>query len=118
MQYPRRLFNAIRFVETGGEEDPSAANGLAGEIGPYQITEQYYIDAIEEHPELGGTFEDCRNQYYAEWVMMAYWSRYSKGDSFEELSKLHNGGPNGPAMMTCENYWQRVQEALQNEQTF
>tara|TARA_X000001388_G_scaffold43384_3_gene30480 strand:- start:5928 stop:6284 length:357 start_codon:yes stop_codon:yes gene_type:complete len=118
MQYPRRLFDAIRFVETGGEEDPSAANGLAGEIGPYQITEQYYIDALEKHPQLKGTFEECRNQYFAEWVMMAYWDRYAKGDSFEELARLHNGGPNGAALKSTQKYWELVQEALENEQTF
>ena len=110
--YPRSLFNAIRSVETGGEPDPSSAIGMHNELGPYQISEAYWRDAISHRPELGGTYQMVRNQYYAEWVMMAYWDRYAPNFCPEVLSRIHNGGPYGHTSVKTNNYWLRVKEIL------
>ena len=109
---PRKLFDAIRSVETGGHPDPENAEGADGELGPYQITEQYWIDALEHRPELGGTYDMVRNQYYAEWVMMAYWDRWATSYTFEVLARQHNGGPWGHTSVATNKYWKLIKERL------
>jgi len=111
--YPRSLFNAIREVETGGHPDPNNAEGDRGKsLGSYQISNDYWFDALEKHPEIGGTYEDVRNPYYAEMVMLAYWDRYAPDDTPETLCRIHNGGPLGYIRAATEPYWKRVQRCL------
>ena len=111
--FPRSLFNAIREVETGGHPDPNNAEGDGGaSLGCYQIQYNYWHDALEKHPEIGGTYEDVRNPHYAEWVMMAYWDRYAPDDSYETLSRIHNGGPMGYLRSTTDSFWRKVQQCL------
>ena len=113
MIWPTSLFDAIRCVETGGCEDPSQAlgdNGLS--LGPYQISEAYWTDALEKHPEIGGSYSNVCQRRYAEWVMMAYWDRYSPDDDFETLARIHNGGPNGHRKSATDGYWNKVNREL------
>ena len=111
--WPRSLFNAIREVETGGHPDPNNAEGDGGKsLGCYQIQYNYWYDALQHHPEIGGTYEDVRNPYYAEWVMLAYWSRYAPDDTYETLARIHNGGPMGYLRTATQPYWKKVQACL------
>ena len=114
MKYPRSLFEAIRQVETGGEEAPSEAVGDGGlSIGPYQISMAYWQDSIMHHPEIGGTYEDCKDKTYSEWIMMSYWDRYAKPDcSLETLARIHNGGPRGHFKTATLSYWKKVESYL------
>lgn len=111
--YPRSLFNAIREVETGGHPDPNNAEGDGGKsLGAYQISHAYWYDALEKHPAIGGTYEDVRNPFYAEWVMLAYWDRFAPDETYETLSRIHNGGPMGYIRRSTNNYWKKVQRCL------
>lgn len=110
--YPRSLFNAIRVVETGGHPDPEHAAGDAGEYGPYQITPEYWMDAINHKPEIGGSYKDVSNQYYAEWIMMSYWDKWSPNYNTETLCRIHNGGPYGHTSTKTNKYWKRIKEVL------
>ena len=111
--WPRSLFDAIRQVETGGHPDPTNAEGDGGaSLGPYQISHAYWYDALQKHPEIGGTYEDVRNPMYAEWVLLAYWDRYAPDDTYETLARIHNGGPHGYIRAATNGYWKRVQEWL------
>ena len=114
MQYPRSLFEAIRQVETGGEKNPAEAVGDGGlSIGPYQISKAYWQDAIMHHPEIGGSYQDCKKQHYSEWIMMSYWDRYAKPDcSLETLARIHNGGPKGHTKKATLKYWNKVEALL------
>jgi predicted chitinase len=107
-----RLFNAIREVETGTHPDPANARGDGGRsLGPYQITVAYWKDS-----GVPGRYDQVRNRAYAERVMIAYWQRFcpealAKGD-WRTLAKVHNGGPNGPAVPKTIVYWLKVRQAL------
>lgn len=107
-----RLFSAIREVETGSHPDPANARGDGGRsLGPYQITMAFWKDS-----GVPGRYDQVRNRAYAEQVMIAYWQRYcpealAKGD-WRTLAKVHNGGPNGPAVPKTIAYWLKVRQAL------
>ena len=113
MTFPSRLCTAIRIVETGGHPDPANAVGAAGEIGPLQITEAAWIDALEYNPSIGGEYQDCRDLEYSQQIFLAYLDRYSQyGDSSEVLARIWNGGPNGHTKESTKSYWGRVQRAM------
>ena len=109
----RALFDAIRQVESGGAADPGSLLGDSGaSLGPYQIQRRAWIDAMKYDPSIGGTYQDCRNQAYAERVMVAYWSRYAPDWKPETLARIHNGGPAGHRRKATAGYWLKVQRRL------
>lgn len=115
-RWPRaEILDAIRYVESGGRErPPDGDGGLA--IGPYQIHEVYWLDALSFRPELGGSYQDCRNRAYAERVLAAYMQKYAadawaSGDA-ERIARVHNGGPKGHTNPKTDGYWRRVRERL------
>ena len=108
----KRLYDAIRQVETGGHPNPTTAIGDGGlSYGPFQIGRLYFQDAQAFDPSLAGVhYEQVSVDSVARRVMMAYWGRYAKFWTAEELSRLHNGGP---SKRGTDRYWRRVSEALQ-----
>lgn len=113
MMHPRFLFDAIRLVETGGHPDATNATGDNGRtLGPYQISEPYWTDAVTHRREIGGVYDDVRDAGYAERIMMAYWDRYAPDDHAETLARIHNGGPHGHRRAGTDEYWRRVSRAM------
>lgn len=86
------LLAAIVAVE--GWKGPNTV-GTYGEIGPYQITYDYWKDA--EMPE--GTFKDCEQVGYSQRVMHRYWKRYCPQalitKDYARLAAVHHFGPSG-----------------------
>jgi hypothetical protein len=115
---PRRLLDAIRIVESGGNDNAVGDGGNA--IGPYQIWNNYWKDAIEHQPSIGGKYEDCFDLKYAEKIVNAYMDRYAiprrlgHEPTFEDIARIHNGGPNGHKKKVTIPYWEKVQKALDN----
>lgn len=114
--WPRpAILHAIRLVESSGRDDaPDGDGGLA--IGPFQIHEVYWRDAIAFDPSLGGDYQRCRQRRYAERVVDAYMRRHathawSVGDA-EVIARVHNGGPHGANKAATLGYWQRVRARL------
>lgn len=111
----REILDAIRFVESSNRDVvPDGDGGKA--IGPYQIHEVYWRDAIAWDPTLGGDYQDCRRRDYAERVIEAYMRRHARaaweaGDA-EVVARIHNGGPRGAQNPATEPYWQRVRARL------
>ena len=111
-----QLLNAICQVESGGRED--CADGDGGRsIGPFQISQSYWEDAVESDPGLRGSWNDCRKRAYAERVVRAYMRRYVPG-AWQRLdaaviSRTHNGGPTGARNPATLAYWRKVEKALQ-----
>lgn len=109
------LMDAICEVESNGD---CSKIGKVGEIGCYQIRECFWIDALEQDPSIGGVYEDCINKEYAEKVMLAYWERYATEErlgrepTFEDLARIHNGGPNGCKKKATVVYWLKVKQCL------
>ena len=121
----RRLFDAIRQVETGGHPDPLNAVGDGGTSrGPYQISEAYYNDAVQHDPSLCEGDKSYENVYgqgsmeYSEKVMQAYMDRYATEAwlghpaTDEDIARIHNGGPNGFRKRSTLKYWEKVQAYL------
>lgn len=108
----RPLLNAIRQVESSNQDNPpDGDNGKS--IGPYQIQYNYWKDAVEFDPTIGGKYEDCRKREYAEKIVKAYFLRYG-GDTIcmERLARIHNGGPRGHLKSSTKKYWDKVRQYL------
>lgn len=112
----RAVLNAIRMVESGGRESPPDGDGGRA-IGPYQIHQIYWRDAVAFEPELAnGSYQDCRDREYAEAVVRAYMRRWvpsawRNGDA-EVIARTHNGGPNGASKRATDGYWEKVKKHL------
>ncbi|MCY2957012.1 MAG: hypothetical protein NT107_08265 [Planctomycetota bacterium] len=110
-----QILRAIREVESSDRENaPDGDQGRA--IGIYQIHLSYWVDALAEKPQLGGTYQDCRQSAYAEQIVRAYMQRYAKeawqSGNAETIARVHNGGPRGPDKPATQIYWQRVKAHL------
>ena len=116
-----RLLHSIRRVETGGQMDPLTVPG-----GPYQISETYYNDAVEQAPSLqdnGRTYQNVMGAgscAYSEMVIQAYMDRYAtvarlgSTATEEDIARIHDGGPNGYQEASTIPYWNSVQIMLAN----
>ena len=112
---PQPCLDAIRAVESsGGHNHHDGDSGKA--IGNFQIHHNYWHDAVEFDPSIGGTYQDCRDDAYALQIVIAYWQRYcpealATGD-FEVMARTHNGGPRGADNDATIAYWHRVRKHL------
>ena len=110
------LLEALCKVESNCDPDAVGDGGKA--IGPYQIWEVYWLDAVEFDPDLGGSYHDCLNKEYAEKVVRAYWARYANERRLgrpvtdEDRARIHNGGPNGHKKKATLKYWKKVKDVL------
>lgn len=123
----RQLLDAIRYVETGGESGPSAAVGAAGELGPYQISEAYWADAEMGHLSWReGAPIKSQSEIAIRRYMRRYCARfgaYLPSDDIvhlsladcEDISRTHNGGPDGRNKKSTLPYWAKVEAALEAE---
>lgn len=112
----RDLLDSICYVESGCEEGAIGDGGNA--IGPYQIWETYWRDAMEHDPSIGGNYEDCMCKDYSERVVLSYWDRYATEKRLgrpvtdEDKARIHNGGPNGYKKRATLKYWDKVESNL------
>lgn len=111
------ILNAIHRVEASGQMNPQDGdNGRA--IGPFQIHEPYWAEALSFDPSLGGTYQDCRNYNYAKRVVLAYLKGYGRKagvlDNPIALARIHNGGPRGHLRSGTKSYAQKFMSALGN----
>ena len=109
------LYAAIRIVESNGNPDAVGDHGQA--IGCYQIWRDYWQDATE-FSNIGGSYNDCFNCDYAHEIVIAYMNRYATEDrlkrpvTFEDIARIHNGGPNGYRKESTKKYWTKVANIL------
>lgn len=111
-----RILTAIRKQESGGEKRPNEAVGDNGTaLGSFQISRDYWIDALDHDPSIGGEYEDVKNPDYARRVIVAYLSRYIKKTEHwtdERVARIHNGGPAGMRKQSTIKYWRSVRARL------
>ena len=113
----RPLLHAMYAVESGGGKVLVGDGGKA--IGPYQIWETYWRDAVQHDPSIGGVYADCMGKEYSERVIAAYWSRYApRGATAEQLARIHNGGcgilkrKGTKAWHNTTAYWNKIRKAM------
>jgi hypothetical protein len=110
------LLDAIEQVESSGKgsNTPDGDNGKA--IGPFQIHYVYWKDAVEYDKSLAnGTYQKCRDPFYARKVARAYLTRYGKGKTDLQMARIHNGGPQGHKKTATQDYSQKVQVVLKSK---
>ena len=120
-----KFWDAIKQVESSGNENAVGDNGRS--IGPLQIQRGYYNDAVERNPSLqsgkyaGYTYENCKGSgsfEYSRAVAEGYMNRYATErrlghlPTFEDMARIHNGGPNGYKMEATVKYWEKVNKIL------
>jgi len=100
--------SAIRQVESSGNDNAVGDKGKA--IGPYQIHHDYWKDALEYDPSIGGKYTDCFNEAYARKVVIAYMSRYAPNWNLSTIAGIHNGGPKGHLRNSTKEYREKVRK--------
>ena len=107
----RDVYQAIAQGETGGCSDPQHAVGDNGaSLGRYQIQKAYWRDSQEyDSSLLAFAYNEVTKDEVAETAIMAYWKRYAKVWTAEELCRLHNGGP---SKRGTDDYWRKCYEIL------
>ena len=123
----RALLDAIKQVESGG--DPCAIGDNGQSLGAYQITKGYYSDALQYNPHLGDgarTYSDVwgiGSEAYAEEVIACYMGRYATPErlgrqpTYEDIARIHNGGPNGYQRSSTLHYWESVMKKLAKQRS-
>jgi len=102
----RRLFDAIRQVESGGNDRAVGDGGRS--VGPYQCSRAAWLDG-------GGKAADYPRLAYdraeTERVILGYWKRY--GATTDEVrARIWNGGPAGMKKAATLPYWNKVKKEL------
>jgi len=101
----RSLFDAIRLVESGGDDRAVGDGGRSR--GPYQCGRAAWADG-------GGNPVDYDRLVWdraaCEAVMIGYWRRYG-ATTDEARARLWNGGPNWRTKPATAEYWRRVKGA-------
>jgi LysM repeat protein len=117
------FIDSMCILESGGKISSSDIIFGDGENarGPLQIWKEYFQDAQEFSDDLivkSGKYEDVDDFEFSKRVVIQYFNRYAdmslKNENFEELARIHNGGPNGSNpnyvkkyKMTGE-YWKKL----------
>ena len=110
-----RLLAALKQIESGGDcaAQGDYEHGSPTAIGCYQIHYVYWVDAVEYDKSIGGEWNDCFNEAYAERVVRAYMKRYAPKDAtMKDMARIHNGGPNGHKKWATCVYWAKVFKVL------
>lgn len=111
-----KFFKALGAVESSN--NPKAFNSKELAIGKYQIRPAYFEDAKQFDKSLRKyRHEDCYDPAVAKRVVIAYMRRYCPGGNYEEMAKIHNGGPSalkktGQAKSNLAIYWSKIQKHL------
>ncbi len=109
------FLDAIQKVETGSQKNPNNAVGDNGKaLGAYQIWYDYWQDAVEHRPELKARgYAAVKDPMYAREIIKAYMARYApKNATWEDMARIHNGGPKGHLKKATVKYWTKVQKHL------
>jgi len=105
------LLDAMYAVESNRGKSLLGDGGKA--IGQYQIWREYWQDAVDFDPSIGGSYKDCMDKAYSEKIIRAYWKRYApKGATLEQLARIHNGGPKGHTRTATLKYWKKIVKAM------
>lgn len=109
------FFTALRKTETLGRSNFGiGAIGKHGELGPYQITKAYWLDAKKYDKIITGPFRNCAQKEYSEQVITAYLNYYAPAACAEKnycwLAEIHNCGPK--KRWKSFKYWNRFKSFL------
>ena len=108
-----QLALAIIIVESGGNDSAIGDDGQA--YGCMQMHPAYVQDVNRILQEDRYSHEDAFNRKHAIDMFTIYMLHYcteerlGRQPTAEDLSRVHNGGPNGYKKETTKKYWEKVQ---------
>ncbi len=107
MDQHRALFDAIRQVESGGNDRAVGDGGRSR--GPMQISRAYWQDARVPWPYDTHVW----SRWHSEQVMLRYWAKYGALTD-EQKARCHNAGPRWRtrARLATDRYWRTVQRRM------
>jgi hypothetical protein len=109
------LLTALIAVESNGNPNAIGDDGLA--YGCLQLHAGYVQDATE-YARQDWTHEDAFDPATARQIVRAYMARYAterrlgRTPTYEDVARIHNGGPNGYKKAATDKYWQKVKKKL------
>ena len=109
------LLAALIAVESSGDPDAIGDNGLA--YGCLQLHAAYVQDAAE-YAKQDWTHEDAFDPETAKQIFRAYMARYAterrlgRTPTYEDIARIHNGGPQGFKKKATDGYWLKVKKEL------
>ncbi len=122
------LLDAIEYMESGG--DPKAIGDNGNAVGSFQIW-KIYVDDVNRiqrinHKDKYST--PTQWKYYhrespvcSRWMVVTYLRHYATKErigrepTFEDIARIHNGGPVGWKKDCTKAYWEKVKRALKGE---
>ena len=122
-----RFFKAIIQIESGGNLNAVGDTNLRNHaFGPFQIRKPYYKDAVQFNRSLrkGKNFSNVRGSgsiKYSKRVIRSYMRRYAtckrlgRKPTYEDIARIHNGGPNGFKRNSTKPYWDKVRKAMKEQ---
>lgn len=117
LQLDNALLDAIEFVESNAN---SFAVGDGGKsIGSFQITKEY-VDDVNRIYNKRYTHNDRYDRRKSRQMTILYLLHYgrlyerrtNKEATYEVLSRIHNGGPNGMYKDSTIPYWVKVRNRI------
>ena len=108
--------SAIHHVETTGRTGAIYGDGRRS-LGPLQISQAAWKDAIRFDPSIGGRYSDCKNLEYSTKIMRAYLMAHDsiafKTGDWQTCARLWNSGPSWYKKAHLTNrYWAAVRTTL------
>jgi len=109
------LLAAIAIVESNDNPQAVGDNGRA--YGLYQLW-NIYVQDVNRIYDTTYTHKDAFNPDMAERMVRLYWQHYATNKrlghnpTFEDMARIHNGGPNGWKKELTKSYWEKIKEHL------
>jgi hypothetical protein len=111
-----KFFEVIHQIESNNAPSGEHVKGSSGELGPLQITYDFWFDAVVFNKTLHrGTWQDVVHLDYAEEVVNGYFNRYCSNlwedvdTNVFHLAQIYNGGPRGHGKKSTVEYAERFQ---------
>ncbi len=110
------LLDAIKQVESGGNAKAIGDNGNA--VGSFQIWKIYVDDVNRILREQRYSYSDRYDPKLSRSMAKAYIGHYAtekrlkRPPTFEDMAKIHNGGPNGYRKECTKPYWKKIEKEL------
>jgi len=110
------LLNALERVEAPATaEQAQRAIEREGAYGPLQIRQLALDDVNRQCGTDVKLAEVATSRNLSRWVCVQYIRMHVRQLTYEKAAKTWNGGPSGPKKKATRDYWQKVQEALQEQ---
>ena len=105
-------------IESGG--NPLAVGDNFKSLGMLQLQEKYVQDA-SEFAEKKWKHTDALDEVTSIRIFRAYMERYATQErlgrpvTYQDIARIHNGGPNGHNKISTLKYWDKVKDVWNKE---